>query len=157
MEIPAEQWLPYSPSTFITPPFPGYPSGHSAASGAAAKILERFTGSDTFDAVEHRLAGKLTEPAFACAVIQAMNGKLNDDPHLSCEVALKLPTFSATAEMAALSREMGGYHIQFDNDIGLIMGRSVAEYSWPKYQQYFSGTAPTPAEEGAADAVTMSK
>lgn len=152
MEIPAEQWLPYSPSTFITPPFPGYPSGHSAASGAAAKILERFTGSDTFDAVENRLAGKLTEPAFACAVIQAMNGKMNDDPHLSCEVALKLPTFSATAEMAALSREMGGYHIQFDNDIGLIMGRSVAEYSWPKYQQYFDGTAPAPAA-GAERAV----
>lgn len=155
MEIPAEQWLPYSPSTFITPPFPGYPSGHSAASGAAGKILELFTGSDTFDAVEQRLAGKLTEPAFACAMIQAMNGKLNDDPHLSCEVALKLPTFSATAEMAALSREMGGYHIQFDNDIGLIMGRSVAEYSWPKYQQFFDGTTPAPAEEGAAEAVTL--
>jgi hypothetical protein len=28
------------------------------------------------------------------------------------EVALKLPTFGATAEMAGISRVMGGYHIQ---------------------------------------------
>ncbi len=39
-----------SPSTFITPPFPGYVSGHSCVSGACSKALELFTGSDTFGA-----------------------------------------------------------------------------------------------------------
>lgn len=157
--IPAEQWHPYSPSTFVTPPFPGYPSGHSTASGAAAKMLELFTGSDTFDAVEHRLAGSMTEPQFACAVIQSMHGKMADDPQLSCEVALKLPTFSATAEMAGISRVMGGYHIQVDNIEGLKMGRTIAEYSWPKYQQYFDGTAPAPepAQSGAGKTVALQK
>jgi hypothetical protein len=54
---------------------------------------------------------------------------------------LDLPTFSATAEMAARSRAMGGYHIPIDNDVGLRIGRELATWSWPKYQQYFDGTA----------------
>jgi hypothetical protein len=157
MMVPAEQWLPYSPSTFITPPFPGYPSGHSTASASAATILKLFTGSDEFDAVENRLAGSLTEPKFACAVIQSMNGKMADDAHMSCEVALKLPTFSATAEMAGISRVMGGYHVQVDNVEGLKLGRTIAEYCWPKYQQYFDGTAPPPADEAADEVAAASK
>ena len=46
--LPAEEWHPYSPFTFVTPPFPGYTSGHSTVSGACAKMLELFTGSDRF-------------------------------------------------------------------------------------------------------------
>jgi hypothetical protein len=56
-------------------------------------------------------------------------------------VALALSTWSATAEMAALSRCMGGYHIATDNNVGLRVGREIAEWSWPKYQSYFNGTA----------------
>jgi len=44
--------------------------------------------------------------------------------------------------MAGISRVMGGYHIQADNVAGLELGRKIAHYSWPKYQAYFSGTAP---------------
>jgi hypothetical protein len=53
-------------------------------------------------------------------------------------VELKLPTFTATAEMAGISRIMGGYHIQADNVEGLKLGRKVAEHVWPKYQVYFA-------------------
>lgn len=141
VSIPAEEWHPYSPSTFITPPFPGYTSGHSTVSGACAKTLELFTGSDHFGEVEERTAGLLTEPGFECSVMQQLNGKLADDPHLSCDVALKLPTFSGAAEMAGISRVMGGYHIQADNIAGLELGRQVAEYIWPKTKAYFDGTA----------------
>jgi hypothetical protein len=56
-------------------------------------------------------------------------------------VTLDLPTWSATAEMAALSRCMGGYHIATDNNVGLRVGREIAVWSWPKYQAYFDGTA----------------
>ena len=63
----------------------------------------------------------------------------------SKEIRLQLPTFSATAEMAAISRLWGGYHIRTDNDAGLELGRRVADFSWPKYQAYFDGTAPVPA------------
>jgi hypothetical protein len=46
-----------------------------------------------------------------------------------------------TAEMAGISRVVGGYHIQADNVAGLEMGRRIAEHSWPRYQAYFDGTA----------------
>jgi hypothetical protein len=121
--LPAEQWRPYSPSTFITPPFPGYPSGHSTASGASARLLELFTGSDRFGAVEKRPC---------CALTESTPGE---------EVTLELPTFSATAELAGISRVMGGYHIQSDNLEGLKLGRLVAEYDWAYLKACFDGTA----------------
>jgi hypothetical protein len=91
--------------------------------------------------VEKRKAGDLTEPGFACELMQAIDGKPFHQKGLTCDVALKLPTFSATAEMAGISRVMGGYHIQSDNVEGLKLGRRVAEYDWSKIKAYFDGTA----------------
>ena len=54
---------------------------------------------------------------------------------------MPLATFSAAAEMAALSRMLGGYHITTDNDTGLKIGKQIADYVWPKYQAYWDGTA----------------
>jgi hypothetical protein len=122
-EMAAEEWHPYSPYSFITPPFPGYTSGHATVSGACSKILELFTGSDTYGFIERRRHCELTE-------------KIAGD-----FMVLDLPTFSATAEMAAKSRALGGYHISIDNDVGLKVGRKIAEWSWPRYQAYFQGTA----------------
>ena len=140
-EIPAGDWRPYSPATFVTPPFPGYVSGHAAASGAASKILELFTGSNHFGAAATRTAGALTEDEFEISKMQSLDGKAPGDLPHSKEVVLKLPTFSATAEMAALSRLWGGYHIRTDNEEGLKLGRKIAEYSWPIYVSYFKGVA----------------
>ena len=140
--IPAEQWHPYSPSTFITPPFPGYPSGHSTASGAAAAMLKLFTESDRYEAVARRMAGELTEAACGAPQMQARHGKPAVGVPDTTEVSLELPTFTDTAEMAGISRVMGGYHIQADNVAGLDLGRKIAAYSWPKVRAYFEGTAP---------------
>jgi hypothetical protein len=142
VELPAEQWNPYSPATFVTPPFPGYTSGHSTVSAAAARTLALFTGSDHFGEIEKRKAGSLTEPGFECKIIMMKDGKLPvGHEKMTCNVALALPTFTATAEMAAVSRLWGGYHIRTDNDAGLVQGRKVAEFCWPKYKAYFDGTA----------------
>lgn len=121
--MPAEQWCPYSPESFITPPFPGYTSGHATVSGACSKVIELFTGSDVYGFAERRKHCELTED---------MPGDY---------VTLDLPTWSATAELAALSRALGGYHIPYDNNVGLKVGREIATWSWPKYQEYFNGTA----------------
>jgi len=125
-KLQSSTWHPYSPATFPTPPFPGYVSGHSTVSAACSKMLELFTGSDTFGFIERRHAGVLTEPDLECR---------------DCDIELPLPTFSATAEMAGISRVMGGYHIQADNIEGLNLGRKVAQFEWPRYQAYFNGTA----------------
>jgi hypothetical protein len=74
-------------------------------------------------------------------LMQAIDGKPYHQKGLTCAVALKLPTFSATAEMAGISRVMGGYHIQTDNVEGLRLGRRVAEHDWPRIRAYFDGTA----------------
>lgn len=142
IETTAENWHPYSPYNFITPPFPGYVSGHSTVSAAAAKVLELFTGSDRFGEVEKRRAGALTEAEYECRIIQTKMGQSPQDARLTCDVALDLPTFTATAEMAGISRVMGGYHIQADNVAGLELGRKVAMYVFPKTMAYFDGTAP---------------
>jgi hypothetical protein len=122
-EMPVEEWHPYSPYDFITPPFPGYTSGHATVSGACSKALELFTGADKFGFIEQRRHCELTEVAA---------GEV---------MTLDLPTWSATAELAALSRALGGYHIPVDNDVGLQVGREIANWSWPRYQAYFDGTA----------------
>ena len=145
-ELPADQWYPYSPRTFVTPPFPGYPSGHSTVSAASAKMLELFTGSDAFGGYARHDAGVYTEQGCTTAQMQARDGVPEAAAPASPEVTLRLPTFSAIAEIAGISRVLGGYHIQADNVQGLALGRKVAEYSWPRYQAYFEGTASvTPA------------
>jgi hypothetical protein len=143
------EWHPYSPSVFITPPFPGYVSGHSTVSAASAKMLELFTGSDYFGATEVRHAGELTEPGVSCEVKQMSDGRPAAGVSGDGTVTLLLPTFSATAEMAGLSRVLGGYHIQADNVAGLELGRRVALYVWPVTRSYFDGTAGTGGEQMA--------
>jgi len=138
-KIKGENWIPYSPSTFVTPPFPGYTSGHATVSAGCAKMLELFTGSPRYGDTEKRVAGAMTEDKYSCSEMQAHYGTLGEG--LTCDVLLNLPTFWDVAEMAALSRLMGGYHIRTDNEVGLTMGKQVAEYIWPKCQSYFDGSA----------------
>ena len=108
-------------------------------------MLKLFTGSDKCNFIENRYAGEITEAGFTCQQMQRLDGRplaeIVGDQHATCEIMLPIPTFTAAAEMAGISRVMGGYHIQADNIAGLKLGREVAKYSWPKYQEYFSGTA----------------
>lgn len=142
--MPAEEWHPYSPLSFITPPFPGYVSGHSTVSAAGAKILELLTGSDNFGATAERHPGELTEAGISCEIKQSIDGKLGAKIVGDGVITLKMTTFSAAAEMAGLSRVMGSYHIQADNTAGLELGRKVSTYIFPKIKSYFDGTAEKP-------------
>jgi hypothetical protein len=116
VEMPGQQWKPYSPETFLCPPFPSYVSGHSCVSGACAEALRLFTGNDTFGAEATLVAGALTEP-----------------DHLGDTVTLYFPTFTEAADMAGISRVLGGYHIQADNVAGLELGRKVAREVYRQY------------------------
>ena len=119
MDIDGSQWRPYSPETFLCPPFPSYVSGHSTISGACAEALKLWTGSDTFGEEVTLVAGAMTEP-----------------DNLGDTVVLKFPTFTETAEMAGISRVYGGYHIQADNVAGLQLGRDVANNAWEFYKKH---------------------
>ncbi len=117
--IKGQEWRPYSPETFLCPPFPSYTSGHSTISGGCAEALKLWTGSDEFGEEVQLVAGAMTEP-----------------DQLGDTVTLKFPTFTKTAEMAGISRVLGGYHIQSDNVAGLELGRNVAREAWKFYKEH---------------------
>lgn len=119
VDILGQQWKPYSPDTFLCPPFPSYVSGHSTISGGCAEALKLWTGSDTFGESVELIPGAMTEPN-----------------NLGEKVTINFPTFTETANMAGISRVMGGYHIQVDNVEGLKLGRNVAHEVWKFYNRH---------------------
>jgi PAP2 superfamily len=121
--IKGQDWRPYSPDVFLCPPFPSYVSGHSTISGGCAEALKLFKGDDTFGSEVELIPGAMTEPN-----------------NLGAPITLKFPTFTKTAEMAGISRVMGGYHIQADNIEGLELGRKVAHNNYKKYLELIGET-----------------
>ncbi len=119
IEMNGQDWRPYSPETFLCPAFPSYVSGHSCVSGACGEVLKLFKGNDTFGKEVRLVPGKMTEPN-----------------NVGDTVTIKFPTFTETANMAGLSRVLGGYHIQADNVAGLELGRNVAKAAWANYNQH---------------------
>jgi hypothetical protein len=117
VSMQGQEWRPYSPETFLCPPFPAYTSGHSTVSGACSEVLRLFTGSDHFGEQVKLVPGILTE----------------NEEDWGDTIILDLPTFTETANLAGISRVLGGYHIQADNLAGLELGRDVAQTVWKKY------------------------
>ncbi len=117
VEMKGQDWIPYSPATFVCPAFPAYVSGHSTVSGGCSEVLRLFTGDDYFGKEVKLVPGILTE--------------INN---IGDTVTLKLPTFTETADLAGISRVLGGYHIQVDNLEGLRLGRNVGQAVWEWYQ-----------------------
>lgn len=118
VDTKGQNWVPYSPETFVCPPFPAYVSGHSTVSGGCAEVLKLFTGNDYFDEEVKWVPGSMTEIK-----------------NFGDTVTLKLPTFTETADMAGFSRVLGGYHIQADNVEGLKLGRRVGHAVWDWYEE----------------------
>ena len=59
-----------------------------------------------------------------------------DTEHFGEPVIITFPTFTEAANMAGMSRVMGGYHIQADNVAGLELGRNVASETWKFYNKH---------------------
>jgi hypothetical protein len=128
--VRGENWLPYQPPTFITPPFAEYTSGHSTFSAASAEVLKRFEGNDALGAsVTFAPGSGRLEPGFAP----------------ENEVTLTWDTFSAAADQAGLSRRLGGIHFLEGDLRGRAMGRKIGCMVWQKAQTYIEGNPP-PAE-----------
>jgi hypothetical protein len=128
--IRGEEWFPYQPTTFPTPPFAEYSSGHSNFSAAGAEILRLFTGSDRF-------GGSVAFPA----------GSSRIEPGLvpATDLTLTWPTFSDAAAQAGLSRRYGGIHFELGDLDARTTGRAAARRCWATALTYFDGTAPGPA------------
>ncbi|WP_051971562.1 vanadium-dependent haloperoxidase [Massilia sp. 9096] len=123
--ILGQEWTPYQPATFPTPPFPEHVSGHSLFSAAAAEVLARFTGSDVFGA-------SFTAPP----------GSMHVEPGVPAGgVTLSWPTFSAASAQSGVSRVYGGIHFDNANLAGQGMGRRVGAQAFARAQGLWQGQA----------------
>jgi hypothetical protein len=118
-------WFPYQPTTFPTPPFPEYSSGHSNFSAAGAEILKRFTNSDNFGATVTLAAG---------------NSRVEPGAVPASDVTLSWPTFSDAADQAGISRRYGGIHFEQGDLDARQTGPVAARGAWKKAQAYWQGT-----------------
>lgn len=109
------EWLPYQQVDFVTPPFPGYTSGHSGFSRAAAEVLTELTGSPWFPGG----MGGYTVSA------DNENFTLEFEHGPSAPVQLQWATYYDAADEAGLSRIWGGIHPSFDDLPGRIIGAEV--------------------------------
>jgi hypothetical protein len=125
--IPPEQWFPYQRNTFVTPAFPGYISGHSTFSRAAAEVLTAMTGSKFFP------GGLYTQHVLAKKSLIAEQGP-------SEAVQLQAATYYDAADQAGLSRIWGGIHVSTDDLAGRKVGAECGVNAWTLARKYFDGS-----------------
>jgi hypothetical protein len=87
-----------------TPPFPAYTSGHSTFSGAAARVLARFFGTDDIEFT-------LTSDGLPGAV-------------------RTYKSFSQACKEVMMSRVWGGIHTVSDNTVAQKVGEQIADWTF---------------------------
>lgn len=100
-------WTPLLP----TPPFPAYTSGHSTFSGASARLLALYFGTDNI-----AFSGPSPDPGRWPAALTGVRRSWR--------------SLSAAAAEAGQSRIYGGIHWQFDNVAGLKAGSAIADQTF---------------------------
>jgi hypothetical protein len=120
----AEDWMTYQKKTFVTPAFPGYISGHSTFSRAAAEVMTAFTGSKWFP----NGLGSFTIT------------KLINEAGPTQPVTLQWASYYDAADQVGLSRIWGGIHPPVDDFTGRRVGSQVGIGAWALAQKFFDGS-----------------
>jgi hypothetical protein len=136
-DIRGEQWTPYNPGTNLTPPFPGFLSGHAVFSTASATVLKHFTGSDDFGFSTFIPA---CDPAFFGQDFLKCFGRVESGIP-SGDTLVAFATFTDAADEAAVSRLYGGIHFADDASRAQQIGVRIGVQAWVKARRYFDGTA----------------
>lgn len=123
--ILAENWFPYQPKTFITPPYAGFVSGHAAFSHSAAEVLTLLTGDPYFP-------GGLGE-----FTVYTDNQFLRIEQGPSIDVPLQWATYRDAADQAGLSRIWGGTNAPFEDIPGRLMGAEIGTAAFQLAKTYF--------------------
>ncbi|RIL07529.1 MAG: hypothetical protein DCC71_02595 [Proteobacteria bacterium] len=111
--IRAKQWWPYQRPSFVTPPFAGFPSGHSAFSRAAATVLHQLTGSPYFPNGLGEFHAEQNEFLI-----------FEDGP--SVDLTLQYASYYDASDQTSLSRIWGGIHPPVDDLISRHLGARIA-------------------------------
>jgi Domain of unknown function (DUF6851) len=125
--ILATEWVPFQLSTFVTPAFAGYVSGHSTFSRAAAEVMTAITGTPYFP-------GGLFQSTVPADSLQVELGPSRD-------VVLEWATYYDAADQAGVSRLYGGIHIAADDFGGRRIGSQCGKEAWALARRYFDGSA----------------
>jgi Domain of unknown function (DUF6851)/VCPO second helical-bundle domain len=125
--ILATAWVPYQLPTFVTPAFPGYVSGHSTFSRAAAEVMVGFTGSEYFPG------------GMSGYTIKAGSLKFEQGP--TTDIRLEWATYYDASDQAGQSRLWGGIHVEADDFAGRRIGSACGIAAWALAQRYYDGTA----------------
>jgi hypothetical protein len=125
--IRAVEWVPYQRSTFVTPAFAGYPSGHSTFSRAGAEVMTAFTGSEFFP-------GGLAEWT-------VKKGDLLHEEGPTVDTTLQWATYFDAADQAGISRLFMGIHIPSDDLEGRKIGAICGKDAMALALRYYDGSA----------------
>lgn len=131
--ILAENWWPYQRPSFVTPPFPGYVSGHSTYSRGAADLLTLMTGSNFFPGG----MGEFEAP---------MNEFLVFEDGPSMDIILQWATYQDASDQTSMSRIWGGIHPPADDIAGRHIGQAIAPEVFAEARRYFNGLKSCPAD-----------
>ena len=125
--IRAIDWVPYQRSTFVTPAFAGYPSGHSTFSRAAAEVMTAFTGNAYFP-------GGMTS-------YTTKKGDLLHEEGPTADTTIQWATYYDAADQAGLSRLFMGIHVPADDLEGRKIGAICGRDAMARALRYYDGTA----------------
>jgi len=127
--VHADNWITYQKKTFVTPGFPGYISGHSTFSRAAAEVLASITGS----------------PFFPGGLGSYTITNLVNEVGPTAPVTLQWASYYDAADQVGVSRIWGGIHPPVDDFTGRRVGAQCGQAAWALAKKYFDGSvASTP-------------
>jgi len=135
-DIYSNSWRPYYP----TPPFPEYPSGHSAYCNAMAVVLDRWFNDTTFIAnpVRFLQGGSRIEPRIAQGEPGHVAG-YSDVPNTgagtigyspAADVPIHWATWAEAAQECSESRKWAGVHFRPADYHGRLLGLAVGARVW---------------------------
>lgn len=122
----AKDWLPFQRKSFNTPGFPGYVSGHSTFSRAAAEVLTLITGSHLFPGGFHH------------HTVHANTMQIDLGP--SADVDLQWCSYYDAADQAGQSRRWGGIHPYEDDYVGRQIGSIAGRSAYGLAESYWTGS-----------------
>jgi hypothetical protein len=123
--IRAADWHPYQALDFVSPPFPGYNSGHTNMSRAAAEAFTAYTG----------------DPFFPGGIASVAVDELRFEDDLSAPVILQWATYQDIADETAFARLCTGVHVRVDLEEGRPTGAAIGQVVADLAFAYFEGRA----------------
>jgi membrane-associated phospholipid phosphatase len=121
--VQGESWVPYQETNFVTPPFPDFPSGHSAFSQTFANVMTAWFGPtiptsslapsarSDIALLSPALAATATTPAPLATFTFPAGASLIQPTIVPAQPqTFSWTTWQAMADAAGLSRKYGGIH-----------------------------------------------